>query len=347
MTVIRRRPSPEAGGLKPELSGSVDYRRIVKEISSQLTESEFDGFEKTIERVELYYNSLDGHTGRINPTDYCKSGGIYSEMQVEKDMELARSVSEKQKVGQIKRNPIRSFALRSEPGSWYRERLAGAYESIFVGISNEFKWFGEDSRVQRTALEDDILAGTDCVLEFFDNDNNDNNIFAGLKIDLTTSSQRDIRVGKKEDKFKTLINYLRDGAKASDFVRRQNTVRYYTDCSGNQREIQPIIPVILVTDFEDAEVAIRGIGKIIGEKDIKGHEEKEVYNIFSKHPLQLEYTLQILNQLRELRDKIFVEVRGERAERAIKEIELLMAKFEKLSKEKQNAIDNNIKLAKK
>jgi len=313
-------------------------KEFARKLFMPLSESSFEGFGKTILRVQEHYKSLSDKVARIDPKQFIKPKGLYFEAQVISDMKEAQEVYEKRRI--VAKKPIQSFEQRSEEGCWYRDFLADAYESVFVGMSNEFNWFGKDCRIQRTSFEDDVLAGTDCVLEFFDDEEN---IFTGLKIDVTTSSQRDIRVGKKEDKTKLFLDFLKNGPKARDFVKRQNSVKYFIDNSGKQHEIQPIIPIVLVTNFEEVERLIKAADAMTDNPSNKDLHKKNVKDAFKTHPIQLDYIKQIIQQLRDLKKQIDLSVRSFRAQQSIADIDMLLKKFEELEQMKESIINNDIR----
>lgn len=311
-------------------------KKIVSELFLPLTEGRFEGFDKMILNVKEYYESFNDNR-RPDPMRYIKPKGLYSEAQVVADMRKAQEVYSKRRV--VAEKPIQSFDRRSEEGCWYRDFLADAYESIFVGMSNEFDWFGKDCKIKRASFEDDVLAGTDCVIEFFGDDDKDANIFSGLKIDLTTSSQQGIRAGKKEDKINILLDFLKNGPDANEISQRKNTVKYFTDRSGKQHEIQPIIPVVLITDFEQAESLIRAVDATTEKPFNTDYPIEFVRDTFKTHPIQLDYINQIINQLNKLKEVINLGVRGHRAQQAQNEIDILLKKFEELSQNKTTLVN--------
>jgi hypothetical protein len=312
--------------------------KLARELFSPLTEDGFEGFDKTILHVREHY---DESNKRPDPMTYIKPNGLYTETEVIADMKEAQEVYSKRQV--VAEKPIQSFDRRSEKECRYRDFLADAYESAFIGMSNEFDWFGKDCRIQRSSFEDDVLAGTDCVIEFFDDDDKDSNIFSGLKIDLTTSSQYDIKVGKEKDKTNIFLDFLKNGPKARDFIKRQNTVKYFTDRSGKQHEIQPIIPIVLTTDFEEAESLIRAVEATTEEPLNTGYPKELIRDIFKTHPIQLDYINQIINQLRNLKEIINTGVRGYRAQQAENEIDVLLKKFEELAQNKKSFVNTGIR----
>lgn len=232
------------------------------------------------------YELLAGTTERADELDFideAKEG--YNKAAVEADLALIahrKSQFEKQ-------NTSREAELK---------KLSDIFELLFAELVELYNWLGDNAFIVNTSEFDDIVGGTDMVIEFL-KDGKFN--YLGLAIDVTFSHER---LGKK---LQGIADHIND--------EKLVTIKYYQSGNGDLVGKLPRIPRVIIgasrrviDELVETKLTLESLMRRKSnptpseDLDNLTKQIKEVKAKLANHPIQFEILDQLTIQLKYFRD---------------------------------------------
>ncbi len=247
------------------------------------TEEEID-----IENILKYGKNLE----RPNPCDFID---IYSKKEIAKD--LTELEFRKKDI----RRKIDNMDKDEREVSERNAKRAQAFEIVVADQAHDGQWFGENAMISRTSEFDDIINGTDFVVEIVaDEDESQEVKRIAFAVDASTSSSPEVIQRKIERNIKKIKN-----------TANPPGVKYFNSQIFGEKKgkIENLLPVVIgaerknIDELFDLFAQLKNLEKTNGPME----EKKELRNRLANHPLQAIFLEQIKDQLNLYRE-IFKEI---------------------------------------